>query len=151
MKTCFKCHAELPLIEFYRHSMMADGHLNKCKDCTKRDVTGRYKRLTATPEGLEAERYRGREKYHRLYSPGPNWQSPPASKEQKMKASSALGRAVRRGDVVKPRACNDCGTMGKRLHGHHEDYEKLLAVIWVCPLCHRRRHAPHPDRVKGKA
>ena len=37
-KTCFKCGKLLPLSSFYKHSGMADGHLNKCKDCTRNDT-----------------------------------------------------------------------------------------------------------------
>lgn len=41
-KICFKCGRELHLSEFYKHPRMGDGHLNKCKDCTKHDVRLRY-------------------------------------------------------------------------------------------------------------
>lgn len=162
MKTCFKCHATKPLDAFYKHPMMADGHLNKCKECAKRDVSDRYSRLIATPEGLEAERSRGREKYHRLYAgpeeraktnarhpkTGRNWTSPTATAQQKQRAHNALIRAVASGKVNRPKRCEDCGNTNKRIHGHHEDYLRPLAVNWVCTTCHRRRHATNPDRVK---
>jgi hypothetical protein len=37
VKKCFKCSATKHIDEFYKHPQMGDGHLNKCKDCTKRD------------------------------------------------------------------------------------------------------------------
>jgi hypothetical protein len=38
VKTCFACNRLLPPQSFYRHPAMADGRLNKCKLCTRKDV-----------------------------------------------------------------------------------------------------------------
>jgi hypothetical protein len=67
-KVCFKCHIEKSLDEFYKHSQMRDGHLNKCKECTILDSKNRDNYLKEIdPNYITKERKRGREKYYRLY------------------------------------------------------------------------------------
>ena len=65
-KICFKCGRDLPLSEFYVHPQMGDGHLNKCKECTKKDVHNHYTKNSQVEEYMNKERQRGREKYKRL-------------------------------------------------------------------------------------
>lgn len=66
-KKCFKCSQVLPLDNFYKHPMMADGHVNKCKECNKKDIKGNYINNLSKDGFVEKERKRGRQKFHRLY------------------------------------------------------------------------------------
>lgn len=135
MKQCFKCNEMLPLSEFYAHPMMADGYVNKCKECNKKDVQANYRK--------RHDQYR---KYDLLRKNLPHRQELKKRVTQKYrseqptkyKAHAAVGRAVREGKLQRG-SCERCGSL--RVHGHHEDYSKPLEVMWLCPLHHKERHA----------
>jgi hypothetical protein len=65
-KVCFKCNTKKELKDFYKHPKTKDGYLGKCKICTKLDSKITSEKLISTPEGLDKERQRHREKYFRL-------------------------------------------------------------------------------------
>jgi hypothetical protein len=67
-KICFKCNVKKQETEFYKHNAMAGGRVNKCKDCTKKEVKERYQSLSSNEDFIKSERKRGREKYYRLYT-----------------------------------------------------------------------------------
>jgi ribosomal protein S27AE len=54
-------------------------------------------------------------------------------------AKNAVKYALKVGKLIKPAACEDCGTAG-RIHGHHDDYSRKLDVRWLCPQCHTNVH-----------
>ena len=65
-KICFRCGIEKPITDYYKHNQMKDGHLNKCKACTKKDSIKRHHEKSKDNEWVESERERAKEKYHRL-------------------------------------------------------------------------------------
>lgn len=123
-KTCFKCDVEKPLSEFYKHPMMGDGHLNKCKKCARYDV--RVNRRLRIEYYVEYDRRRYREGRHQ-----------PTRAPERALATRLLNQAVRAGRVKKL-ACEVCGD--PKSEGHHEDYTKPLDVIWLCRKHHRNAH-----------
>lgn len=142
MKPCIKCGVTKSLTEFYAHPKMADGRLGKCKSCTKIDANTRRDAKKLDPEWIEAERARCRAKAARARKVGTFQNSSNAVKSAWRKrnpvqtsAHKKVSRALSKGIITKPSACNRCGAK-TRLEAHHADYSKPLAVEWLCPVCH---------------
>jgi len=125
-KTCFKCHETLPLSQFYEHPMMKDGHLGKCKRCTRTDVRENYRVRRDQYIVYEQGRY-GPERIAGIV----------ASKKrhpEHHRARVHLHNAVSRGKIQKE-PCEVCGD--PKSEAHHDDYSKPLEVRWLC----RKHHA----------
>jgi hypothetical protein len=133
VKSCFKCHVEKPLTEFYRHAQMGDGHLNKCKDCTKTDTKRNYR--VTVPERQAYERVRNQEparKAARL-----QYQTNRRAKHpEKHQAHNAVRNAIKSGLLVR-RPCEVCQSPASE--AHHPDYSRPLHVEWLCRRHHRER------------
>jgi len=142
-KECFRCHRTKPLDEFYVHKRMTDGHLGKCKECTKRDVSERIQILYKDPEWRIKERIRGREKYHRLYKHKSNSGSQKAKNDYAKRypireiSHYYVGNAIRDGRLKK-KPCEVCGK--KKVHAHHDDYYKPMDIRWLCIQHHNEYH-----------
>ncbi len=57
--------------------------------------------------------------------------------------------AVRRGHLIKPSQCEDCGAdvEERKLSGHHADYSKTMRVKWLCHSCHHKANVRAGQRV----
>ena len=133
-KRCFKCQCEKPLGAFYKHAMMGDGHLNKCKDCTKTDVKKHrqdnlerirsYDRMRSSmPHRISSQVFRTKE--YRTKFP------------ERAKANALVGAAVRDGKLKK----QPCWVCGGKAIAHHPDYSRPLDVVWLCQPHHKQTHA----------
>lgn len=134
MKRCFKCGETKPLSEFYAHPRMADGHVNKCKTCNKRDV--RLNRKDKISYYRDYDRERGNrqtsEDLARYRADNP----------KKWAAHQAVAKAVKHGTLVS-QPCEVCGKLES--NGHHDDYDKPLVVRWLCQEHHVAWHQEHGE------
>jgi hypothetical protein len=138
-KQCFKCSSVKPLNEFYKHPRMADGHLNKCKECNKTDVRDNRK------SKIKYYRKYDRERGNRLPD---GYQKEYAQRyPNKAKARVLVAYHARKGNLAK-QPCEQCGTK-RSVHAHHDDYAKPLNVRWLCAAHHRQWHMENGEGKNG--
>jgi len=134
-KKCFKCEKIKPLSNYYVHKKMADGHLGKCKECTKLDVRKRESKLIENPEWIKSERKRHRDKYFRL-----------EYKEKHKSTSKEANEAMekyREKFPEKYKANSSSQRISSKLgHNHHWSYNKdhWKDVIDINPKNHLKAH-----------
>lgn len=133
-KVCFKCNTSKPLDHFYRHPSMKDGHLNKCKSCTRKDV--RQYRASNIDRVRKYDRDRANLP-HRVALITKMLEGYKERHPDRRYAHSAVANALRDGRLEKL-PCWVCGeTM---VEAHHPDYSSPLDVIWLCIPHHRQTH-----------
>jgi hypothetical protein len=138
MKKCFKCGVEKDISEFYKHKQMADGHLNKCKECAKNDVS--WHRLQNIDRIRAYDRDRGsraKDGYLSGYR---------TKYRNKYKATSMVNNAIRDGKMFRE-PCVVCGDVVT--HAHHDDYLKPLNVKWLCAAHHAQWHRDNGEGKNG--
>lgn len=137
---------------------MKDGHLNKCKECTKTDTKENrelnedyYKEYDRNrpnkQERLEYNKNRLNKIKEEDYAV---WKEMDSSRiknyrykyPDKYKAHNAVNNAIRDGLLFRPEICQCCGVKVDKLEGHHESYDECqwLNVVWLCDKCHKNRH-----------
>lgn len=150
MKMCKTCKLPKPAKQFNADSSHKDKLASECKLCKnarrKRWVEAhrndpkrlmyarRYNRQWRV-KNLKKRRAQGRATYYRRRKNGYVHRYNP----YRDRARRVLSVAIKKGLVRRPKKCSECGWKG-RVHGHHEDYNKPLEVVWLCQVCHGKRH-----------
>lgn len=150
-KQCFKCKKTKPISHFYKHSEMADGYLNKCKECTKKEaIENRAKKLEYYREydrsranlphrvKLRDEVYERRKTDPKLKKKcAANRKAWQERNKEKRAAHILTGSAIKSGKLKK-QPCEVCRK--KKVEAHHDDYSKPLEVRWLCKKHHTEHH-----------
>ena len=132
-KACKRCGVYQPMESFYKHNGMADGHLNFCKPCVKKRVSGRWYNNAETHREQERLRYRKRRNNPEFVKRAKDYQREYRTPE----ISRAHNEVYRK--LTKPPKCELCGVKCKP-EAHHPDYTEPLRVIWLCSPCHKQLH-----------
>jgi hypothetical protein len=149
MKECRGCKKTKSFDEFYPHSQMFDGYLNKCKECVRGAVREHRKnnldrirsydrKRGRTEKRLSLSRERSRKKRVECAKYKKAWIE---RNSEKRAAHLLVQGAVSRKEIVKG-VCEVCGAA--KVEAHHDDYTKPLEVRWLC----RKHHAEHHRKYK---
>src|SRR5437660_11813638 len=122
MKRCFKCKNDKSLDEFYTHSEMSDGHLNKCKECTRRDNRITYHRPEKRNHLIAYERRRAADP-ERKAKQAVYLRTSRQRNRAKFAARNKVSNALRDGKLAKL-PCEVC--QSAKTQAHHTDYMKPL-------------------------
>lgn len=136
-KVCFKCKQRKALSDFYRHPNMGDGHLNKCKECTKCDVSAHRSANIARVRAYDRNRAKVAERTRKAAATSKKWR---LEDSRRARCHSAVARALRSGKL-EHKSCEWPGCSNDNSVAHHEDYDRPLDVIFYCQPHHKARHA----------
>jgi ribosomal protein S27AE len=67
-----------------------------------------------------------------------------AAREIRKRATRIYQSALRCGWLTAPAVCEECGSEGGSIHGHHDDYNNPLMVRWLCGSCHGSQPPANP-------
>lgn len=133
---CGVCKEFKPYEDFYKNKRTILGITPECKKCHSAEcIKTRNKDISRINNQKYMER--AREKTPEKFKERERLRKRP--KDEKYYTRRALNNAVKRGDIVKPEYCEECGRK-VRLTAHHDDYSKPLDVKWLCYKCHGKHH-----------
>ena len=119
---------------------MADGHLNKCKLCARKDGNKRYYSEDGRKKVILYEQKRNKDPIRKAKRI--EYQRKGRAKNPgKYKAHSMVNNAVRDGRL-KREPCEVCGKL--KVEAHHDDYRSPLKVRWLC----RKHHLEVEGKLK---
>lgn len=133
-KKCFKCGQFKTRKEFYKHPMMGDGLLGKCKTCAKADVMEHRLKNLERIRAYDRARANHPDRIAAAQAITKRWR---AEDSRRPLCHGAVAQALSNGTLER-QSCLVCGS--EKSLAHHESYDYPLAVTWYCQAHHKARH-----------
>jgi hypothetical protein len=161
MLRCSRCREAKPPSAFHRNKRHSTGYMSHCKACDTIRAHVYYLANKAKLKEKSAKKYAAnREKYAARWARWYAENQPLRAKSEAARAvqwsrdhaeaariisraGNAVQRAMKRGTLVRPDACEECGRACKP-QGAHSDYTRPLDVRWLCRSCHSRWDMAEP-------
>jgi ribosomal protein S27AE len=131
-RRCARCGETKPTDQF---RLFTSGRHRYCDPC----------RLAASRQWHQANPDRARENLRRWKAENPEavraanlrWKANHPERAYMMRlAGSRVLYAIKTGRLVRPLACEECGTSERKITAAHRDYSRPLDVRWLCHACH---------------
>jgi hypothetical protein len=153
VKTYTTCLIEKVLEDFYREKVKKDGRKNVCKLCVNKSrkeycknnkelMRSKAKKIGSTREFKDKRNLykknnpeKSRGNVEKANKRSRRWE---VSNKEKKRAHDAVARAIKSGKLSR-QPCSVCSRTDD-VEGHHEDYTKVLEVVWLCPQHHNDVH-----------
>ncbi len=132
-KRCRICQQNRPPSDFYDQPGSRDGKRNECRFCFSDAVCRRQRENGDRYKAYQRQWRKENQEMVRVYEHS-HAQSP------ERRARNSAKAAAKWGTIARPQECPRCGSQGKEIHAHHEDYSRPLDVRWLCEGCHFQLH-----------
>jgi hypothetical protein len=143
MKYCYLCKQQRELKNFHKDNRRKDGLQTSCKDCKKKlakvyYMNNRDKHIESRKKYYNSEKGKitALRNYNKMRLKFP----------EKTRARRILNKEIDKGNLFKRNSCEICHN--SPTHGHHEDYNKPLEIIWLCQRCHYLLHKHYKIKIK---
>ena len=138
-KSCRGCGRVKPLNAFAPHDRGLYGRYSLCRPCAaERAHAWREKDVERARElHRAAERARYERDPETFHAASRRWTLRyPERRRLVANACAAVLKAIKLGELVRPTACEQCGSTGVKIDAAHSDYTRPLDVRWLCRRCH---------------
>lgn len=137
-KCCRRCGETKPLSDFYKGRRV-------CQPCVRAEERERRAR---DPEAARARRRAWGQTESGRASLRKSSAKYAAKHPERRRASQSLRAAIEKGDVLRAEVCEAAGCGLLAVAGHHERYDRPLAVMWLCGPHHEAVHHVGPVELK---